>query len=199
MGFRVYKRIRLSKGVSLNLSRSGINTSFGVKGFRYSVGSSSRSRSSASGGGCLGILLLGGIIWAVLNAQWILWLCGLAVVGYFGLRAAGVLAAASKPDAGSIWSEAVTLQGKAVGGVFTEIDRQHLLGLRAQAQQVDSVDRGSMANLYRVLGETFEQVDMPPYAVEMYQLAISYNPRVGVQRRLNAILDNPRPAPPSPQ
>ena len=42
MGFRVYKSVRLGKGVRLNLSRGGVGISAGVPGFRYSVHSSGR-------------------------------------------------------------------------------------------------------------------------------------------------------------
>lgn len=38
MGFRFSRRIKLLPGVSLNLSKSGISTSFGVKGFRVNIG-----------------------------------------------------------------------------------------------------------------------------------------------------------------
>lgn len=38
MGFRFQKRIKLLPGVSVNLSKSGISTSFGVKGARVTKG-----------------------------------------------------------------------------------------------------------------------------------------------------------------
>lgn len=38
MGFRFYRRVRLGKGLSLNLSKRGISTSFGVRGLRFTVG-----------------------------------------------------------------------------------------------------------------------------------------------------------------
>ena len=38
MGFFFRKRIRLGKGVSLNLGSRGISTSFGFKGFSMNVG-----------------------------------------------------------------------------------------------------------------------------------------------------------------
>jgi tetratricopeptide (TPR) repeat protein len=43
MGFRVYKSVKLGKGVRLNLSKSGIGISAGVPGARYSVHSSGRT------------------------------------------------------------------------------------------------------------------------------------------------------------
>jgi tetratricopeptide (TPR) repeat protein len=42
MGFRLYKSVRLGKGVRLNLSKSGAGMSFGTSGLRYSVHSSGR-------------------------------------------------------------------------------------------------------------------------------------------------------------
>src|SRR5438067_9308554 len=38
MGFYLRKRIKIAKGVNVNLSRSGIGLSVGVKGFRVSTG-----------------------------------------------------------------------------------------------------------------------------------------------------------------
>ncbi len=38
MGFRLYRRIKILPGVRLNLSRSGISTSIGVKGAHITVG-----------------------------------------------------------------------------------------------------------------------------------------------------------------
>jgi tetratricopeptide (TPR) repeat protein len=43
MGFRVYKSVKLGKGVRLNLSKTGIGISAGVPGARYSVHSSGRT------------------------------------------------------------------------------------------------------------------------------------------------------------
>ena len=43
MGFRLYKAVRLGKGVRLNLSKTGIGVSAGVPGARYSVHSSGRT------------------------------------------------------------------------------------------------------------------------------------------------------------
>lgn len=43
MGFRLYKSVRLGKGVRLNLSKTGIGISGGVPGARYSVHSSGRT------------------------------------------------------------------------------------------------------------------------------------------------------------
>ena len=38
MGFRLFRRIRLAPGVSLNLSKSGLSTSFGRRGYHVTVG-----------------------------------------------------------------------------------------------------------------------------------------------------------------
>src|SRR5437870_13864945 len=38
MGFRLYKRVRLFPGVSVNLSKSGPSLSFGVRGAHVTVG-----------------------------------------------------------------------------------------------------------------------------------------------------------------
>lgn len=38
MGFRFHKRLRLAPGINLNLSKSGVGVSAGVKGFRVSAG-----------------------------------------------------------------------------------------------------------------------------------------------------------------
>jgi hypothetical protein len=38
MGFRFYRRIKLFPGVNLNLSRSGVSTSIGVRGAHVTVG-----------------------------------------------------------------------------------------------------------------------------------------------------------------
>ena len=46
MGFRLYKSVRLSKGVRLNLSKTGIGISGGVPGAMYSVHSSGRTTKS---------------------------------------------------------------------------------------------------------------------------------------------------------
>jgi hypothetical protein len=46
MPFRVYKSVRLGKGVRLNLSKTGVGLSGGVKGARYSVHSSGRRTTS---------------------------------------------------------------------------------------------------------------------------------------------------------
>lgn len=43
MGFRVYKSVKLGKGVRLNLSKTGVGISAGVPGARYSVHSSGRT------------------------------------------------------------------------------------------------------------------------------------------------------------
>lgn len=43
MGFRVYKSVKLGKGVRLNLSKTGVGISAGVRGARYSVHSSGRT------------------------------------------------------------------------------------------------------------------------------------------------------------
>ena len=43
MGFRLYKSVRLGKGVRLNLSKTGVGISGGVPGARYSVHSSGRT------------------------------------------------------------------------------------------------------------------------------------------------------------
>lgn len=48
MGFRMYKSVRLGKGVRLNLSKSGVGMSVGGKNLRYSVHSSGRRSASAS-------------------------------------------------------------------------------------------------------------------------------------------------------
>ncbi|HET8627761.1 MAG TPA: DUF4236 domain-containing protein [Thermomicrobiales bacterium] len=82
MGFRFRKSFKVAPGVRVNLSKSGIGTSFGVRGARYSVGprgrratfslpgtglsyqtglaGSRRRRATAQRGGCccLGTLLL---------------------------------------------------------------------------------------------------------------------------------------------
>lgn len=42
MGFRFQKRIKLFPGVSINLSKSGISTSVGTTGARYTVGNGKR-------------------------------------------------------------------------------------------------------------------------------------------------------------
>ncbi len=38
MGFRFWRRVRIAKGVTLNLSKGGISTSFGPRGAKYTVG-----------------------------------------------------------------------------------------------------------------------------------------------------------------
>jgi tetratricopeptide (TPR) repeat protein len=38
MGFRFWRRIRIAKGVTLNLSKGGISTSFGPRGAKYTIG-----------------------------------------------------------------------------------------------------------------------------------------------------------------
>ena len=43
MGFRVYKSVKLGKGVRLNLSKTGVGISAGVPGARYSIHSSGRT------------------------------------------------------------------------------------------------------------------------------------------------------------
>jgi tetratricopeptide (TPR) repeat protein len=43
MGFRLYKSVKLGKGVRLNLSKTGVGVSAGVRGARYSVHSSGRT------------------------------------------------------------------------------------------------------------------------------------------------------------
>src|SRR5918996_6159015 len=43
MGFRMYKSVRLGKGVRLNLSKTGVGMSVGGGGVRYSVHSSGRT------------------------------------------------------------------------------------------------------------------------------------------------------------
>lgn len=43
MGFRLYKSVKLGKGVRLNLSKTGVGMSAGVPGARYSVHSSGRT------------------------------------------------------------------------------------------------------------------------------------------------------------
>lgn len=43
MGFRLYKSVRLGKGVRLNLSKTGVGISAGVPGMRYSKHSSGRT------------------------------------------------------------------------------------------------------------------------------------------------------------
>lgn len=43
MGFRLYKSVKLGKGVRLNLSKTGVGVSAGVPGARYSVHSSGRT------------------------------------------------------------------------------------------------------------------------------------------------------------
>ncbi|MGH2528916.1 MAG: DUF4236 domain-containing protein [Actinomycetota bacterium] len=43
MGFRVYKSVKLGKGVRLNLSKTGVGVSAGIPGARYSVHSSGRT------------------------------------------------------------------------------------------------------------------------------------------------------------
>jgi tetratricopeptide (TPR) repeat protein len=48
MGFRLYKSVKLGKGVRLNLSKTGVGISAGVRGARYSVHSSGRRTASAS-------------------------------------------------------------------------------------------------------------------------------------------------------
>jgi tetratricopeptide (TPR) repeat protein len=47
MGFRLYKSVRLGKGVRLNLSKTGVGVSAGVPGLRYSVHSSGRTTKTA--------------------------------------------------------------------------------------------------------------------------------------------------------
>lgn len=47
MGFRLYKSVRLGKGVRLNLSKTGIGMSAGIPGARYSVHSSGRTTKTA--------------------------------------------------------------------------------------------------------------------------------------------------------
>ena len=47
MGFRMRKSIKISKGVRLNVSKSGLGVSAGVKGARYSVHSSGRKTVTA--------------------------------------------------------------------------------------------------------------------------------------------------------
>lgn len=42
MGFRFQKRIKLMPGVTLNLSKSGVSTSIGTTGARYTVGNGKR-------------------------------------------------------------------------------------------------------------------------------------------------------------
>lgn len=42
MGFRLYRSVRLGKGLRLNLSKSGVGVSVGPSGLRYSVHSSGR-------------------------------------------------------------------------------------------------------------------------------------------------------------
>lgn len=42
MGFRLYKSVKLAKGVRLNVSKTGIGMSADIPGFRYSVHSSGR-------------------------------------------------------------------------------------------------------------------------------------------------------------
>lgn len=46
MGFRLYKSVRLGKGVRLNLSKSGVGVSLGPSGLRYSVHSAGRRTTS---------------------------------------------------------------------------------------------------------------------------------------------------------
>ena len=38
MGLRLFRRIRIAPGISLNLSKSGFSTSFGVRGAHVTVG-----------------------------------------------------------------------------------------------------------------------------------------------------------------
>lgn len=38
MGFRFNRRVRILPGVTLNFSKSGVSTSFGTRGMRYTVG-----------------------------------------------------------------------------------------------------------------------------------------------------------------
>jgi tetratricopeptide (TPR) repeat protein len=38
MGFRFWRRVRIAKGVTLNLSKTGISTSFGPRGAKYTIG-----------------------------------------------------------------------------------------------------------------------------------------------------------------
>ena len=47
MGFRVQKSFRIAKGVRLNLAKTGVGMSVGVKGLRYSVHSSGRRTATA--------------------------------------------------------------------------------------------------------------------------------------------------------
>lgn len=42
MGIRLWRRIKIFPGVWLNISKSGISFSFGVKGARYTVGRSGK-------------------------------------------------------------------------------------------------------------------------------------------------------------
>lgn len=48
MGFNFRKRIRLGKNISLNLGKSGLNVSFGRKGFRQSVNTKGQARTTFS-------------------------------------------------------------------------------------------------------------------------------------------------------
>jgi tetratricopeptide (TPR) repeat protein len=43
VGFRLYKRVSLGKGIRLNLSKTGVGVSAGIPGLRYSVHSSGRT------------------------------------------------------------------------------------------------------------------------------------------------------------
>jgi len=38
MAFRFWRRVRIAKGVTLNISKGGISTSFGPRGAKYTVG-----------------------------------------------------------------------------------------------------------------------------------------------------------------
>ena len=42
MSLRLWKRIKILPGITLNLSKSGISISFGRRGFKYTIGKNRR-------------------------------------------------------------------------------------------------------------------------------------------------------------
>ena len=79
MGFRFQRRVKIAKGVRLNLSKSGVSTSFGRPGFRINIGRRSgittgipgtglSYRSSLGGSGGLGavVQLVGATVYGVI-------------------------------------------------------------------------------------------------------------------------------------
>ncbi len=45
MGLRLWKRIKILPGITLNLSKRGISISFGTRGLRYTIGKNRRQTS----------------------------------------------------------------------------------------------------------------------------------------------------------